>query len=482
MRVLGVLILFFGGIYTGFNQDTNWIKGHQMNFDKVGMNPILEQGKILASCNVRFQGGSYFHVLAEYNRNGDFVQKTTFLKQYYDLTVGQWLSFSNGNILFLGDGQNPNSGTDYQNFSVLFDKTGNVIQRLHHDSSFTHIAKNNDSSFYGIDYLDSSCVGLYNSVGKALWRKSMKTLLQLQPTDTILNYKFHNIKSYNDYFLLVYLDKRIDKYRFLKFNQSASKLTEDTIELNGLHDFQPAWGGYVVNTRYTDTVEYVKYINKESQIVWEKQHFAKKMVWYNSMFINNSNRIVVPVVFTYPDSSKVYSNQHYFTRVFIYDSLGNETDIYEYRMKNYAVNMSVIDQFSDGGYFLGYGSYAQLADLHGSLMCRTNKKGEIPDSSFYGYAAFPDVSVKDSSISVARLKKVSSIHVYPNPSKTHLTVSTSGRGTMKVKMQNIGGEVLLECSFKTQIDIDISNFPNGLYFLEILGEGILETKKMIISH
>ena len=72
------------------------------------------------------------------------------------------------------------------------------------------------------------------------------------------------------------------------------------------------------------------------------------------------------------------------------------------------------------------------------------------------------------------------IKVYPNPAKNRITVLTPYEfKNYKINLQNMWGQTILQTESNV---FDVSNIPNGIYFVTIKTEKNLFNKKVIINH
>lgn len=72
----------------------------------------------------------------------------------------------------------------------------------------------------------------------------------------------------------------------------------------------------------------------------------------------------------------------------------------------------------------------------------------------------------------------SEIKIYPNPVINQLNIYYSGLEVLNIKIFDIHGKCVFERN-NTEKSIDLSRLNKGIYFLEILSDGWLETKKFI---
>jgi hypothetical protein len=72
----------------------------------------------------------------------------------------------------------------------------------------------------------------------------------------------------------------------------------------------------------------------------------------------------------------------------------------------------------------------------------------------------------------------------PNPANTQVSIKTTNGSIIDdVKLYNIAGQNMLHTGeFKELTSIDISNLPNGIYFMEILAQNKVSRTKLVIRH
>ncbi|NEN24639.1 S8 family serine peptidase [Cryomorpha ignava] len=98
----------------------------------------------------------------------------------------------------------------------------------------------------------------------------------------------------------------------------------------------------------------------------------------------------------------------------------------------------------------------------------------------------PGISINTSTVNNAIIgtenETVSTFVVYPNPASNlvHITINNV-REQGSIALTDISGKVLRVIKLQTEnTDLDISNFANGVYFIQLLnGDQILETQKLI---
>ena len=70
--------------------------------------------------------------------------------------------------------------------------------------------------------------------------------------------------------------------------------------------------------------------------------------------------------------------------------------------------------------------------------------------------------------------------VMPNPSSGVFTISTRGTKIKEIKVMNVLGEVVKEMKVNNEtIEVDLSNYGKGIYFIEVKSEKGIQRKKFV---
>ena len=72
--------------------------------------------------------------------------------------------------------------------------------------------------------------------------------------------------------------------------------------------------------------------------------------------------------------------------------------------------------------------------------------------------------------------------IYPNPAKNKLNIISSLSNTTSLILYNLNGkEVLRKTISSSKETLDVSKLPNGMYFIQVIGE-ISAVRKIIIDN
>jgi hypothetical protein len=70
--------------------------------------------------------------------------------------------------------------------------------------------------------------------------------------------------------------------------------------------------------------------------------------------------------------------------------------------------------------------------------------------------------------------------VYPNPTESEINITQSGNEQLQIKLMNITGKVLVKITTSEKTNtINIANYSDGIYLIEIQNERGVVTHKVI---
>lgn len=130
-----------------------------------------------------------------------------------------------------------------------------------------------------------------------------------------------------------------------------------------------------------------------------------------------------------------------------------------------------------------------IYDTHGAGACRNDPK-EMASGTTYPTYFGPQGDiiyvnnyvrcVRDVSTTSIKEESVIEFNVYPNPAQQMITISSS-ESIKTVSIYNAQGILVVQPTTNTtnSISVDISNYPVGLYFIEIIGKDSKFLKKFI---
>ena len=133
----------------------------------------------------------------------------------------------------------------------------------------------------------------------------------------------------------------------------------------------------------------------------------------------------------------------------------------------------VVDGYreSDGKFHINFGYGGSLDNWY-----------DIPDPNFYqGMTKMEGIilNIIPTADAVHETSNLQSIEVYPNPVSDVLYMKNLQGETVEYSIFNVLGQEI--ASGTTNGNISVAGLQNGVYFLQVKGEGILETTKFVVK-
>ncbi|MBT3209301.1 MAG: T9SS type A sorting domain-containing protein [Bacteroidetes bacterium] len=227
---------------------------------------------------------------------------------------------------------------------------------------------------------------------------------------------------------------------------------------------------------------------------------------YADLFVNTENYeyvsgLIVPVAI----SSYNYSTSKVRFKIYDGDTIPGELlgykDVYLSQMTSNFYHHFHFDNDVpvSGDFFVGYEIYYIEGDNFATSMADNRGEGEfntlfIRSSTNWirltDFSLFEDfnssLAIKPITCKVVYQEEIENvlqeINVFPNPTNDIATISFDKETDINLKVFNSLGKFVFSKNIKNahQIDIDFSNNPPGLYFVNIVSEDISVTKKIIV--
>ena len=129
----------------------------------------------------------------------------------------------------------------------------------------------------------------------------------------------------------------------------------------------------------------------------------------------------------------------------------------------------------------------------GYVMCGTTNQSSVQDVwvikvDSHGCLFDPDCWLPGAyeedkySVCINDLEKENYFSIYPNPNNGRFTLENKVgiKSDMEIKIYNPLGEILFSTMFiNTKTEIDLTEFSNGIYFIEVIGDGIMWREKIV---
>ena len=144
----------------------------------------------------------------------------------------------------------------------------------------------------------------------------------------------------------------------------------------------------------------------------------------------------------------------------------------------------VVERSKDGIEFRPIGRIKGAGKSNAIIDYKFTDEAPLTGVSYYRVKQIDyDGTFKYTGIRAVQLNNNSNFVVYPNPVKDHLTIQLGGsHPSMELMVYNVQGQQVHQSVFSTtvsQVDIDFSDHPKGLYVLKLIGENTFETYRMV---
>ncbi|MGB0391959.1 MAG: T9SS type A sorting domain-containing protein [Salibacteraceae bacterium] len=501
----GLVLLIIGiATYQFSVAQSTWFTGHNMpqfqNFRVGGAAREVDEPKnrVLCMWNTGFTGNSSSR-FAYYNASsGALLKHFDLVKGSYLYEIAERFIQFNDNLFLIGGGAvNSNSNANYTNHTMLSDSNGTLLFFRHLTEQLKHETKTSDTSFLAIEGTHITYLTHFNTKGDTIWQMPFAHLLDIATLDSNYKFQLQKLECVENECHTWLTHKSIEEQIIIHFNPSNGQVnSRDTLQINGFVKGNrvktKGWDGYVIvagdsiNTRTISLLDLM--FNKD----WGIQYYEDLGVDLRYAFVNNDSNLVYSVWHTSPyKSTTINYSSHTYSRVYTVNKIGVVNSAVQYFDTIREYRCSPVHQFEDGGYLMNIQSYYHIAESFGSLIARSKPDGTIIDTnSWAGKGPFKDVSLFDpfeqkDSVNISVLESNlgnCELSIYPNPSHSSLTISIEASNKIEYSLQNLNGQVISSDSFEKETVLDVSNLSSGLYFLQIQGEGILETRKIIVSH
>ncbi len=92
-----------------------------------------------------------------------------------------------------------------------------------------------------------------------------------------------------------------------------------------------------------------------------------------------------------------------------------------------------------------------------------------------------DIEISGTETPVAIIKTENSdiLKIYPNPTNDFINIEIAGKGNIEII--NINGQVLYSKEYNKPQQIDISDYPKGIYFVKFKSRDIIKVEKLVVS-
>ncbi len=453
---------------SGFSQ--SFLKKNQFVSDKIyGTIPFVLENEYWVLCNEYIRQDRYNLVLAKYDRDGALKQSTNLTKTSAFLSLEKAELLDSNRLFVVLSEPDVNNKRKYQN--LIYNSIGQVIWSSKLDSCYTDIKVITDSlyqaSFSSFEYDTTS--GSYiatESRTHILNRRGVKIMSLVGTYDEmLLNNAYFGIKR-----------SESEKLHNKMYKFSLNGVFEDSLNINEVpcQQIVPYKSYFLVWGRRFDTINpgYESVISKFAYDGKKLDSLVLAKGSANTLSILKGNSGKNLLVYNWlPNSISFWQSQLY-----SFNENLDTTLKFTYKIDSSHFSFSGSFICEDGGVF---GTATHWNQPYQFNIMKTDSIGQVLNSDYLGGVTFLGNGVKVENIDFSDITKLSA---YPNPVNSTLFVSSDTPDAMDYILTNINGQLLFNGQFTNSMKLEVANTPNGIYFLQIQGEGFTETRKIIVSH
>ena len=92
---------------------------------------------------------------------------------------------------------------------------------------------------------------------------------------------------------------------------------------------------------------------------------------------------------------------------------------------------------------------------------------------------YPKWGTCPSAVHISDIDNAGLVNIYPNPVNSFLTIETGISGLYDIEISSLNGRLLYQSEYgEPAIQIDLSSFDSGVYFITIRSKDFVTTRKI----
>ncbi|MCB0482724.1 MAG: T9SS type A sorting domain-containing protein [Flavobacteriales bacterium] len=368
-------------------------------------------------------------------------------------------------------------------FNYIYDKSNKIAWEGPFSRAFDqNVQHSGDSVLYGslvtqkkngINWTRSIQFGFMRSHDYLIRSKSLYSIFSKDSTKTRLLY---NASFYNkgEFYLFVEDSLLSEKLLVARMDTSFFVNRIDTIEFDGQHQWIKNVDGQILKCSYAPNSKEpffkLRSYTKDFNLVWTIQ--GK----YDSVNISGNSRVFPfegEQSFPINTIFQSYSKNKSFSTLAKIDEVGSIDTVRV--MKDDKMNFNVNPTYRIGDYLLGHLSMESFEPFN-RLLIRFDNSG-----CFYSSQVVTNLKCSIVGIDL-QLREEELIKVFPNPANEFVHISTNQDSRLHYSLLDIQGKTIQSGELTRSENLILLKVPDGMYFLQLQGEGVLETQKIIVSH
>lgn len=230
----------------------------------------------------------------------------------------------------------------------------------------------------------------------------------------------------------------------------------------------------VVSVNMPFTIQSIAY-NDEADVFWVGEEGSPTLYQTDLSGVNLGN-VTIDCFDTINITGLAYDNYNWTPHLWVFCQDSSRSTLLKY---------DIYDN-SQVGYEIDFSSLVSDDALSGGLYSDITWDGGILGGLFQDQMVFAlDLNYANQLVSTQENTLPTDFSIYPNPASDKVIVSVSAKESQHIicRVFNENSQVLYENDLlSNELEIDIRNYPNGTYFVQLIGsEGYSFTKKFIKS-
>lgn len=414
-------------------------------------------------------GTRTMHII-EYDEFGKRRKEITPNYHYGGAIPKKLSKIGDSKIYLIGSGDD--SLGRFTTFNYMYDSNWNVLWSKGYSFRYGEISVLNDSvgiASVQIRNYRTGIAAINLNTGDTLWTKSNNQAIGV-PDSVVSGLSFANLTLGSDYIYSLFQKSNSNLNIVSVLRPNGSFVRNDTV-LSGVFDQRIFYvdSGYIF---YDNSV-----LDRTSSVVNIRNGSA---LWKINVK-TNSNVSIIPISkkneFFYLLIQELGTTNFSATncRLLKLNTKGETVITNKYLDKDFVFGFSSISCTKDGGFF---GTCGTTRNIDSHYILKLDSNGFVSNPTLFPLVVDTSLSVLSENIE----KHDSQIKIYPNPASHHLTIELGSSQTAHYSLQILNGQEVQSGSFKQTTNLDISKQPNGIYFLHLQGQGIIETRKIVVQH
>jgi len=406
-------------------------------------------------------------LVAQYDSLGNLITSTK-LTNSYNGSPDDFQYLSNGNILL-------NGTSGYTNYNYVYEPNGNVIWSKSKDSNF--------SVRQAREYVEGSIVGQgeffdpngevhaysysrLDLAGDTVWNVPDWKLFSKAKNDSVGFWMVSHTYFLGHYYS-IWRDASLTNNVLFKIDTTGRLIKSDTLAESQVIEIIGTPKGVLVFSSKKNHWEggySVGLLDQNFQYKWRIKRDDTHQNFVNDVVVDSRNEKV------YILESHRIANSNFISKIKNISLQGVEMKTFEFNTLRDTLAFSKLDLGIESGFILT-GTTLKLSPWE-SIIAKTTANAEIESSEI-------SIEFLSSNAYESILPRI--ITIFPNPTSSSLSISMGIESAIRYGLINSTGQSVKSGNFQKTTQLDVSDLPNGIYFLQLQGEGVRETRKVVIS-